>query len=577
MNCFNFNAVGIAATVALASWPIVGWPDIRGIDFRNMDYPTGQCHEDAGIGETVTVRNGEFSEETQGGKSTFKIIGDVLYRDLTGDGRDEAVVTARCTLEGAESETTQLYVFGLADAKPVLLGRIDPAGMLRDYQRYYPDGQVLWRIGEVDAKDGSLLLATSADGDPDKPQWQVSMAYRWDGKTFTVAAKPERQPAGASSHIALGTTQAQASQPGRITVTVGMCLCGEQSGGFDATYRDRTIDVGFTRGAAAPASAPGQPLNQPLKVLAGQRELKDEEWSGLVCKQGEEPQPCAITGKTVEIEGQWDGDEAFTAQVLYLSQEAQGNQKPIGETPAVPVLGAQATYIPTPSSPAVSPPAAEAPAPAASPATGEAAEAPVVTSSPSLPPEQLGPQLVKEMLAYARDNAGVGHEEEIQGTKKRLDWLPSPVAVNQAKARKANRRGQAELRAGRIKAAIKTLEEALGADPGDVEILNNLGYAYFRQGDLDQAEHYMISALTINPARAPIWANLGQIYAKKGDIPNAVASFVNSYRFSKNRLKTQQFFQQLSDKERDPKVTQALQESMALAREHLMSAGRDLP
>lgn len=186
--------------------------------------------------------------------------------------------------------------------------------------------------------------------------------------------------------------------------------------------------------------------------------------------------------------------------------------------------------------------------------------------SPAMGPIQSSQEgYVSKMLSLAMVDGGVNNEDEILEAKRRDEELQRPQRGDRKAARAVNERGLASLQSGRTLEAINAFQEAHKADPGDVEILNNLGYAYLMQGDLDPAERYMLSTLTMAPGRTSAWANLGEVYAKKGDINAAVGSFANAYRFSQNRDKTHQFFLTLMEKENGGNLKQALQQIIQLA------------
>jgi len=70
--------------------------DIRKVDFLNFTYHSSLCSREyggKGIGKTVRVRNGEFKN-----KNVYFVVTDntVIYADVTGDGREDAIVPVAC-------------------------------------------------------------------------------------------------------------------------------------------------------------------------------------------------------------------------------------------------------------------------------------------------------------------------------------------------------------------------------------------------------------------------------------------------------------------------------------------------
>jgi Flp pilus assembly protein TadD len=59
--------------------------------------------------------------------------------------------------------------------------------------------------------------------------------------------------------------------------------------------------------------------------------------------------------------------------------------------------------------------------------------------------------------------------------------------------------------------------------------------------NLNQAEMVLIKTLIMKPDRSSAWSNLGFVFALQGKKDMAVASYLNTYLFSKNPEKTLQF------------------------------------
>lgn len=100
--------------------------DIRRVDFKNFTY-SAVCS-----GETpdkVTVKDGEFSSEKQEDgyvdRFYFRVF-DIAYGDLTGDGKDEAIILTVCNT-GGTGNFSEGFVFAMKAGKPVLTTRI-PGG-----------------------------------------------------------------------------------------------------------------------------------------------------------------------------------------------------------------------------------------------------------------------------------------------------------------------------------------------------------------------------------------------------------------------------------------------------------------
>ena len=100
-------------------------PDLHRTDFRNFTYlPSCADFESAEAKVPVRVEAGRFyGKEGTPTEGVFFEVREVLYGDLTGDGKDEAVVSTLCNT-GGTGQFDEGFVYGLRDGKPALLGRV---------------------------------------------------------------------------------------------------------------------------------------------------------------------------------------------------------------------------------------------------------------------------------------------------------------------------------------------------------------------------------------------------------------------------------------------------------------------
>jgi Flp pilus assembly protein TadD len=121
------------------------------------------------------------------------------------------------------------------------------------------------------------------------------------------------------------------------------------------------------------------------------------------------------------------------------------------------------------------------------------------------------------MIRHAMYEGLVDTEANILEAKGRIEAfdLKSTVVQRQRKkAREANVKGLGYIRAWQFAEAVQAFRIAYEADPGDVEVINNLGHAYFREGDFLTAEQWLVRTLTMALGRSSAWGDLGQLYAK---------------------------------------------------------------
>ncbi len=89
--------------------------DIRKVDFKNFTYDVDIFEKK----EKLTLKNGEFDRNTEEEKLFF-VVTDVVYGDLTGDGKEEAVVTTSMNTGGTGNFSSGI-IFTIKKGKPVIL------------------------------------------------------------------------------------------------------------------------------------------------------------------------------------------------------------------------------------------------------------------------------------------------------------------------------------------------------------------------------------------------------------------------------------------------------------------------
>jgi hypothetical protein len=168
--------------------------DIPKVDFLNFTYHSSLCSKEyggKGIGKTVRVQEGEFKN-----KDVYFAVADsaIIYADVTGDGREDAIVSADCGAITANFARSEIYIYTIQDGRATFLAGISDKELEADYRRHYPDAESYWGINEngVKAKDGNLEVDVLADGPHASPQYLVALAYRLSGKTLRLIGKPQR-------------------------------------------------------------------------------------------------------------------------------------------------------------------------------------------------------------------------------------------------------------------------------------------------------------------------------------------------------------------------------------------------
>jgi hypothetical protein len=125
MSPINFVSFALAVGLSLLC-STSGWAqsraadDIHRIDFRNFTYRPNYMNTDQPPWYDVSVTNGEYKKKYSERDEEFFTIIDIVYGDLNGDGRDEAVVLAGGS-EGGSMYVAEAYVYAMRNGKPVRL------------------------------------------------------------------------------------------------------------------------------------------------------------------------------------------------------------------------------------------------------------------------------------------------------------------------------------------------------------------------------------------------------------------------------------------------------------------------
>jgi len=223
--------------------------DIRTVDFRNFVFQPScadfESQEEAKV--PVRVAGGRF-EAAAGSdlEGVYFEVTEVLYGDLTGDGRDEAVVRSLCST-GGTGRFDEGFVYGMKDGKPVLLGRIPGGDRASGGVRCarIEDGTLqVERLGnESGAASGVDFIDTET--------WKLQGGRLAEtGKAVrrpigsAVGAKPIRFAKGASTGTVTGTTNSidtyvlQAREGQTMTVRL---TSPQKNAAFEIVLDDYTV------------------------------------------------------------------------------------------------------------------------------------------------------------------------------------------------------------------------------------------------------------------------------------------------------------------------------------------------
>lgn len=171
--------------------------DIRKVDFLNFTYNPSQCSTEygrQGIGKIVNVKNGEFKNKNV----YFSVVNDkIIYADLTGDGKEEAIVPVDCGAMGANFSRSEVNIYTVENGRAALLAATNDKSMERDYRANYADADGYWGINEngIKASNGNLVIEVLVDGPHAAPKYIATLEYGLTGKTLKLKGKPARRNA----------------------------------------------------------------------------------------------------------------------------------------------------------------------------------------------------------------------------------------------------------------------------------------------------------------------------------------------------------------------------------------------
>lgn len=180
------------------STPAATVTDIRKVDFRNFTYSSSLCSQEygrQGIGKIVRVRNGEFKN-----KNVYFTVDDksIIYTDVTGDGREDAIVPIDCGAAEANFSRSEVHIYTIHNGRAMFVAGITDKDMERDYRANYPDAEGYWGINEngIKTNNGNVVIEVLADGPHAAPKYVVTLEYHLNGKTLRLNGKPPRKSSG---------------------------------------------------------------------------------------------------------------------------------------------------------------------------------------------------------------------------------------------------------------------------------------------------------------------------------------------------------------------------------------------
>lgn len=183
--------------------------EIRKVDFKNFTYQP-YCVGSEDQTESVTVKNGEFSEEKKVDDFTERFyfnIFSVVYGDVNGDKKEDAVILSVCNT-GGTGNFTEGFIYEMKNGKPALLTRI-PGG-----DRAYG--------GLREAKiENNLIIIESNDvgemGGACCPEFIVTSKYRVKGSKLEPSGAESRREIYPAKRVEFAKGTSKATETVKLT------------------------------------------------------------------------------------------------------------------------------------------------------------------------------------------------------------------------------------------------------------------------------------------------------------------------------------------------------------------------
>lgn len=180
--------------------------EIRRIDFRNFTYPVSRSDTEILKMQTVQVRNGKYDNGKSDENWQAFTVKKILYGDLTGDGKAEALIMTTTEWVGANpanSISQGIYVYTIENGAPTVVMTPDGLNYWRDYSRYENsndqcDGWI-WGISPKTISNLIFTLELTVAGRHCVNKgYKVAMRYRWNGSGLALVGNPLKRKVTAS-------------------------------------------------------------------------------------------------------------------------------------------------------------------------------------------------------------------------------------------------------------------------------------------------------------------------------------------------------------------------------------------
>lgn len=151
-------------------------PSVRQIDFKNRTYPLRESGFTKG-NKRLHVNNGHYDEHDNPEATLAFLyfeIKDVVYGDLTGDGREEAAVVTNYGSNSGNFYLTDTYIFGCSAGKVKLIGILKESRIEND------SGLLMHESVKrpVRIRNGILYVTHRTGGSHPSPDFVTTFRYK---------------------------------------------------------------------------------------------------------------------------------------------------------------------------------------------------------------------------------------------------------------------------------------------------------------------------------------------------------------------------------------------------------------
>lgn len=164
--------------------------NIRSVNFLNYNHIGGICSSELGMTKTVKVRRGKYKDR----ENYFQVWNNkIVYGDLTGDRREEAIVHLKCGGVSGNFSYSEIAVYTLKKGRAELLTGINTSDIESDHKRFSPDGFIV-SVSSAKVVKGRLVIEAYADGSNAGPTHIVTLNYKVGSDGATLSGKPKVRP-----------------------------------------------------------------------------------------------------------------------------------------------------------------------------------------------------------------------------------------------------------------------------------------------------------------------------------------------------------------------------------------------